>query len=139
MAIVLDGAVYSAPNINEPITQGRAQITGDFTIKQAIELANVLENPLEAPLRIEEERSVDPTLGADSIKAGVNASLFGVVLVSVFMLVYYLLAGLVANVALLLNVVIMLGVMCSIGYHAHAARHRGHRADHRHGGGRQRT
>jgi SecD/SecF fusion protein len=115
MAIVLDGVVYSAPNINEPITGGRAQITGDFTIKQAIELANVLENPLEAPLRIEEERGVDPTLGADSIKAGVNASLMGVILVSAFMIVYYLLAGLVANVALILNVLIMLGVMCSIG------------------------
>jgi SecD/SecF fusion protein len=115
MAIVLDGVVYSAPRINEPITGGRAQITGDFTIKQAIELANVLENPLEAPLRIEEERGVDPTLGADSIKAGINASLLGIALVSSFMLVYYLLAGVVANIALLLNVLIMLGVMCSIG------------------------
>ena len=115
MAIVLDGVVASAPRISEPILGGRARITGDYDIKQAIELANVLENPLEAPVRIEEERGVDPTMGADSIQSGIKASLIGTGAVVAFMLVYYMLAGIVANAALMLNIVILLGVMCSIG------------------------
>ncbi|MBI4664499.1 MAG: protein translocase subunit SecD [Verrucomicrobia bacterium] len=114
LAIVLDGELYSAPVIEEPITGGNAVIRGDFTIKEAYELANVLQNPLEAPVKIVQEYSVEPSLGKDSIRSGIHASLIGTILVSVFMLVYYLLSGLVANVALLLNIVILLGVMCSI-------------------------
>jgi SecD/SecF fusion protein len=113
LAIVLDGELESAPVIEEPIPNGRGIIRGDFTPEEAVELANVLENPLEAPVKIVEERSVDPSLGKDSIKSGVRASAIGAIAVSVFMLVYYLLAGLVANVALILNIIILLGAMCS--------------------------
>jgi SecD/SecF fusion protein len=115
LAIVLDGVLYSAPVIREPITEGNASISGSFDIKEAFELANILENPLEAPVKIEEQRGVGPSLGADSIKSGIRASLYGVIAVAAFMLVYYLWAGAIANVALLLNIVILLGVLCSVG------------------------
>jgi SecD/SecF fusion protein len=115
LAIVLDGVLYSAPRINEPITGGRGQITGQFDLKEAITLANVLENPLEAPVHVVDERSVDPSLGRDAIRSGVMAAIVGTLAVAAFMAVYYLLAGVVANVALLLNIVILLGVMCSVG------------------------
>jgi SecD/SecF fusion protein len=115
MAIVLDGDLYSAPSINQPIEGGNAQITGSFTIEEAQELANVLQNPLKAPLKIDFINDVDPTLGKDSIRSGIHASIYGVVFVSAFMLVYYLVAGLAANVALITNIIILLGVMCSIG------------------------
>jgi SecD/SecF fusion protein len=115
MAIILDGELYSAPVINEPIMGGSGRISGSFDQKEAFELANVLENPLRAPLHIDESREVDPTLGRDSIRSGVNAAIYGVLAVSVFMIVYYLTAGLVANIALVANIIILLGVMCSIG------------------------
>src|SRR5213078_726115 len=107
--------LYSAPNINEPILTGSGQITGHFDEKEAFELANVLENPLRAPLKIIESREVGPTLGRDSIQSGVKAAIYGTLAVSAFMLVYYLIAGLVANVALIANIIILLGVMCSVG------------------------
>jgi SecD/SecF fusion protein len=115
LAIVLDGQLYSAPNIQSPIETGNGQITGRYTIQAAQELANVLQNPLRAPLTIDYSSDVDPTLGADSIRSGVRASIAGVVLVSAFMLCYYLLAGIVANIALVTNIIILMGVMCSIG------------------------
>ena len=115
LAIVLDGLLYSAPVIRSPIETGSGQISGRFDQKTAFELANVLENPLRTPLKIEASRQVDPTLGKDSIRSGVRASLYGTMAVSIFMLVYYLVAGMVANVALLANIIILLGVMCSIG------------------------
>ena len=114
MAIVLDGELKSAPRINGPIEQGRGQITGDYDMREAFELANVLENPLEAPVRIVEENSTGPTLGADSIAKGVRASLIGLIVVAIFMLIYYMRAGLIANFALLLNIVLLLGVLCMI-------------------------
>ena len=80
-----------------------------------MELANVLQNPLKAPLKIVYSSDVDPTLGKDSIQSGIKASIYGVIFVSGFMLVYYLFAGLAANVALVTNIIILLGVMCSIG------------------------
>jgi SecD/SecF fusion protein len=115
LAILLDGQLQSAPVIREPITGGRGQISGSYTDKEAVELANVLENPLKTPVKILESREVDPSLGADSIKKGFNAALYGVIAVAVFMLVYYLMAGLVANVALILNIIILLGIMCYFG------------------------
>ena len=115
LAIILDGELYSAPNINSPIETGNGQITGQFTIEQAMELANVLQNPLKAPLKIVYASDVDPTLGKDSINSGIKASIYGVTFVSGFMLVYYLFAGLAANVALITNIIILLGVMCSVG------------------------
>ncbi len=113
LAIILDGELYSTPRINSEIPQGSGVIEGDFTVKEAFELANVLINPLEAPVQIVEERGVDPSLGHDSIRSGIKASIFGALVVSGFMLGYYLLAGLVANTALLLNIIVLLGVMCS--------------------------
>ena len=115
LAIVLDGELYSAPNIQSAILGGNGQITGRYTIDTAKGLANVLQNPLRAPLKIVFSRDVSPTLGKDSIKSGIQASIYGVVFVSVFMLGYYLLAGLAANVALITNIIILLGVMCSVG------------------------
>jgi len=115
LAIILDGELYSAPQIKQPIETGSGEISGNFDARQAHELANVLENPLKAPLKIIESRDVDPTLGADSIRSGVQAAIIGTIAVAAFMLVYYLFAGVVANAALMLNVVILLGVMCSIG------------------------
>ena len=115
LAIVLDGELYSAPRILGPIEGGRGQITGNFDVKEAFELANVLQNPLEAPVKVIEERTVDPSLGKDSIRSGVNAALYGTLAVAGFMLVYYMFSGLVANVALILNLIILIGVMCSVG------------------------
>jgi SecD/SecF fusion protein len=115
LAIILDKELYSAPVIQTPIETGSGQITGQFDNREAFELANVLENPLRAPLHIEESREVNPTLGRDSIRSGIRAAIFGTLAVSVFMLVYYLAAGMVANVALIANIIILLGVMCSIG------------------------
>lgn len=114
LAIVLDGELYSAPVIQQAITGGSASISGDFTLKEALELSHILENPLEAPLSIEEQRGVDPSLGKDSIRSGVVASIAAALLTFSFMAAFYFLAGLVANVALLMNVIILMGVMCSI-------------------------
>jgi SecD/SecF fusion protein len=115
MAIILDGVLYSAPRIDEPIMNGECNIHGSFTDQDAQGLASVLENPLRAPLHIISSNDVDPTLGKDSIRSGIFASLAAVVFVSLFMLVYYRLAGLTANIALIINVVLLLGVMCSLG------------------------
>jgi len=114
LAIVLDGQLYSAPYINSEIPTGNGVITGNFDVAGARELAGVLENPLKAPLKVISFDNVDPTLGKDSIRSGINASIWGVAAVAVFMLVYYLMAGLVANIALICNVIILIGVMCSI-------------------------
>ncbi|HTL73581.1 MAG TPA: protein translocase subunit SecD [bacterium] len=115
MAIVLDGELYSAPNINSPIETGSGMISGSYTEASARELANVLQNPLKAPLILDSSYDVDPTLGKDSIRSGVQASMWGVIFVAGFMLIYYRLAGLTANIALITNIIILLGVMCSIG------------------------
>jgi len=115
MAIILDGELYSAPQINGPIETGNVEITGTFTPEAAQQLASVLQNPLRSRLQILQINDVDPTLGKDSIASGIKASIYGVIFVSLFMLVYYLVAGLAANVALLTNIIILLGVMCSIG------------------------
>src|SRR6185295_14239431 len=113
LAIVLDGALYSAPVINDVI-HGQGQITGRFEIKEAQTLANILNNPLEAPVKVVDERSVDPSLGKDAIRSGITAAVVGTLAVAAFMAIYYLLSGIVANIALILNLIILLGVMCSI-------------------------
>ncbi len=114
LAIILDGDLYSAPVIRSAIETGSGSISGQFDTKEAFELANVLENPLRTPLTIEASSQVDPTLGKDSINSGIRAAIYGTLAVSIFMLFYYMFAGMVANVALLANIVILLGVMCSI-------------------------
>ncbi|NBR84621.1 MAG: protein translocase subunit SecD [Verrucomicrobia bacterium] len=115
MAIVLDGELYSAPVINEPILGGRGVINGDFDLKEAWQLANVLENPLETPVRLLDTEEVDPSLGKDAIDSGLHSAIFGTLAVAVFMLIYYRKSGFVADVALIFNSIILLGVMCSIG------------------------
>ena len=114
LAIILDGDVVSAPTINGPIPSGNGNITGSFDEKEAASLASSLQNPLKTPLHIIEQRGVDPSLGDDSIKSGIRAAIIGVLAVAGFMLCYYLLAGAVANVALIVNLIILLGVMCSL-------------------------
>jgi preprotein translocase subunit SecD len=114
LAIVLDNTIYSAPVIRERIAGGQAQITGSFTIEEARDLAIVLRaGALPAPVRIEYESIVGPSLGQDSIRQGLTAGLIGSLLVVLFMLVYYRLSGVVANVALALNILILLA---GLGY-----------------------
>jgi SecD/SecF fusion protein len=114
LAIVLDKELYSAPVIQSAIETGSGQITGTFEPAEALRLASILENPLRAPLKIVESQEVGATLGADSIQSGYKSAIYGVLAVSVFMLVYYLLAGMVANVALILNVIILIAAMCAV-------------------------
>jgi preprotein translocase subunit SecD len=114
LAIILDGNVFSAPRINERIPGGRAVITGQFTIEEARDLAIVLRaGALPAPVAIMEERTVGPSLGADSIRRGLIAIFAAGILVFAFMIFYYRLSGLVADVALGLNLLILLAVMAA--------------------------
>jgi preprotein translocase subunit SecD len=115
-AIVLDNEVISAPVIREPITGGSGQITGNFTVQEANDLAILLRaGALPAPLTIIEERTVGPGLGQDSIKAGVSAAYFGTALVIFFMIVTYGLFGLFANIAVAINVGMILGILSFLG------------------------
>ena len=116
LAIVLDGKVYSAPNINERIGGGSGQISGDYTVMEAKDLAIALRSgALLAPIYLMEKRSVGPSLGADSIKASMVALIGGFILVIIFMVVYYRLAGIIANIALIANLLIILAVMSLFG------------------------
>ncbi len=115
LAIVLDGVVQSAPVIRTRIPDGRAVIEGNFTAEDAKFLKTVLQaGALPAPLNLVEERTVGPTLGDDSIKAGMTACAIGLCLVFVFMLVYYKLSGLLANMALVLNLFLLLAAMAAL-------------------------
>ncbi|PIP20289.1 MAG: protein translocase subunit SecDF [Candidatus Omnitrophica bacterium CG23_combo_of_CG06-09_8_20_14_all_40_11] len=112
LAILLDGKVQSAPRIKEAIPSGEAVITGRFSADQAKDLVNVLTSgALPAPMYVEEERTIGPLLGQDSINKGIKASIIGGVLVFIFMAFYYLLVGIIANIALLLNLLIILGML----------------------------
>jgi SecD/SecF fusion protein len=110
-AIVLDGMIQSAPVIRDAIYGGDAVITGRFGEKEARGLASVLENPLQTPVSIEEERSVSPTLGMDSIRASIIAGLMGLAITLVCVLLYYRLAGLIANLALIINLILLMGAL----------------------------
>jgi preprotein translocase subunit SecD len=115
LAIVLDGIIQSDPNIREPITGGSGQISGNFTMEQAKFLATVLKaGALPAPVRVIEERTVGPTLGEDSIKAGVRSCLIGIGLVMLFMGVYYSFSGLIADLAMMINMLFIFGVLASL-------------------------
>src|SRR5437867_11847460 len=107
-AIVLDGGIQSAPVIQDAIYGGDAQITGRFTEEEARSLASVLQNPLQTPVSIEEERSVSPTLGLDSIHASIIAGLIGLGIVLVCVLLYYRLPGLIADLGLVINLILLL-------------------------------
>lgn len=115
-AIVLDNRIVSAPVINSPITTGSGQITGSFTLEEAEQLAVVLRSgALPAKLKVAERRVVDASLGADSIRAGVTASVVGVGMVALFMIAAYGLLGFFSVIALLLNMVLMIGVLSFFG------------------------
>ncbi|NKB24096.1 MAG: protein translocase subunit SecD [Kiritimatiellae bacterium] len=118
LGVVLDQTLYSAPFIRQAIYGGQAIIEGSFSFAEAQELAVVLRaGALPAPIKVLEERVVDPTLGRDSIDSGKRAAIYGGVTVLIFMLVYYMLAGLVANLALLLDIILIpLGMMVAAGF-----------------------
>ena len=115
-AIILDGKVVTAPRINTAITQGSGVISGNFTVKEASDVALLLRaGALPAPLTIIEERTVGPSLGSDSIKYGTIACLAGLALVWVFMLIFYGSFGMIANVALFINIALILTFLSLIG------------------------
>lgn len=116
IAIVLDGMVYSYPNVQTEISGGRSEITGNFTLDEATDLANVLNSgKLPAPATILQEQVVGPSLGQESINAGLISFLLAFVLVLLYMLFFYRGAGVAANIALICNVIFLLGTLLSIG------------------------
>ncbi len=122
MAIVLDSAVISSATVDhdkfpEGILGGHAQISGGgMSEKEARNLASALENPLQTPVVIEEERGASATLGTDSIKSGISAGVGGLVLVLIFVVLYYRFAGLVAVFGLIVNIVLLFGAMAMFGF-----------------------
>jgi SecD/SecF fusion protein len=110
-AIVLDNVIQSAPVIRDAIYGGDAVITGRFMEQEARQLASVLENPLQTPVSIEEERSVSPTLGADSIRASVLAGLVGLAITLVLVSIYYQFAGLIACFSVIINLILLIGAL----------------------------
>ena len=116
IAIVLDGTVYSYPNVNEAITGGSSAITGHFSIDEATDLTNVLKSgKLPAPATIVQEQVVGPSLGAESIRSGLISFLIAFLLVLLYMFLFYKGAGLVADIALLTNVVLLFGILSGFG------------------------
>ncbi len=112
LAIVLDGKVYSAPVIQEKISGGQARITGSFTHEEAHDLAIVLRaGALPAPVKILEERTVGPSLGRDSINKGIKSIIIGGLIVVIFMIVYYKIAGVIADIALIMNLILILACL----------------------------
>ncbi|MBQ6473347.1 MAG: protein translocase subunit SecD [Victivallales bacterium] len=112
LAIVLDGKVYTAPNIREAIDGGQAEISGSFTLEEAKRLASVIASGnVPVTVNIGSEFGTDPTLGADSIRTGVFAALLGLTLVVLFMIWYYRVPGVIAVIALAVNTVLVLGTM----------------------------
>ncbi len=116
IAIVLDGMVYSYPTVQNEITGGSSQITGDFTVEESEDLANVLKSgKLPAPATIIQEQVVGPSLGAESINAGLISFVIAFLLVLIYMVLFYQGAGLVADIALLVNVLFLFGTLVSFG------------------------
>lgn len=112
LAIVWGDRVISNPTINDPIAGGRAEISGSFNQEDAIQLANIIsEGALPIPLTVLEMRFIGPTLGIESIEVGLNSVLIGFLFVMVYMILYYRLAGIVADIALMANVVILIGLL----------------------------
>jgi SecD/SecF fusion protein len=114
LAIVLDGKLYSAPTVNG-VLSSRAQITGTYSQREAIDLANVLNNPLAVELRVDQMYEVQPTLAEGARASSINAAQWGAGLVVGFMLLYYFAGGVVAVISALVNIVIVLGVLASLG------------------------
>ncbi len=116
VAIVLDGYVYSYPTVQAEIAGGRSSITGNFTVNEAKDLANILKSgKLPAPARIIEEAIVGPSLGEEAISSGLTSFIFALLLVLAYMIFYYNGAGVVSNIALLANIFFIFGVLSSLG------------------------
>ena len=116
IAIVLDGMVYSYPTVQNEISGGSSQITGDFTVEESEDLANVLKSgKLPAPATIIQEQVVGPSLGAESINAGLISFVIAFLLVLIYMVLFYQGAGVVADIALLVNVLFLFGTLVSFG------------------------
>lgn len=117
VAVVLDNFVYSAPNVNEPITTGNSQISGSYTIKEAQDLAEILESgKLPAPAKIVQEQQVGPTLGKESVRGGALSFLIAFVVIFSLMLLYFNTGGWVANTALILNLLFTIGILSALGF-----------------------
>ncbi len=114
MAIILDGKLYSAPTVQQEI-RGGAEITGRFSQREALELANVLNNPLKVGMVVDEMYEVGPSLAEDARDASLSAFQIGAVLVILFMIIYYLSAGMVAVISVGINVIIVFGTLSSLG------------------------
>lgn len=116
IAIVLDDLVYSSPNVQNEIPNGRSSINGNFTSEEAGDLANILKaGKLPAPTRIVEEAVVGPTLGAESISQGLWSMVIATIVILIFMVVYYGNSGYIADLAVLANVFFIMGVLASLG------------------------
>ena len=115
LAIVLDGKLYSAPTVREEITSDSAEISGSFSQREAIDLANVLNNPLDVPLSVKEQYEVGASLAEDAIISGRNAFIAGTALTVAFILAFYTVGGVVAAVGMGINVLVVLAVMANIG------------------------
>jgi len=116
IAIVLDDFVYSAPIVRQEISGGRSQISGQFTIAEAQDLANILRaGSLPAPARIVEEAIVGPSLGREAIRSGLTSFLIAFIIVLIYMVIYYNRAGFVADLALVVNIFFIMGVLASLG------------------------
>lgn len=115
LAIVLDGRLVSSPTVRERINSDSARITGSFTQREAFELANALNNPLAVELEVAEMYEVGPTLAKDARNASIRAGIYGGLLVVVFMIIYYGLAGLVAMLTVALNLILVIGALASAG------------------------
>lgn len=122
IAIVLDNIVYSAPNVNDAITTGNSQISGNYTLKEAQDLSEILESgQLTAPARIVQEQVVGPTLGKEAIKGGSLSFLISFLVIFGLMLLYYNTGGWVANSALILNLLFTIGILSALGFTLTAA------------------
>lgn len=117
LGIVLDKKVLYMPSIRERIPGGQVRISGDFTMKEAQDIALVLRaGAFPVPLQVQEERTIGPSLGEDTIRAGIRAAYIAAVLVVLFMLVYYKLSGIIADIALALNLFILLGILAWLNF-----------------------
>ncbi|MBN9484506.1 MAG: protein translocase subunit SecDF [Bacteroidetes bacterium 43-93] len=115
VAVVLDDKVYSAPLVNGEIPNGSTSISGNFSVEQATDLANILKSgKLPAPAHIVQEQVVGPTLGAESIAAGMNSLVISFIVIFILMLVYYNTGGIVANISLVLNVLFTIGILSAL-------------------------
>lgn len=117
IAIVLDNFVYSAPNVNEAITGGNSSISGNYTVKEAQELADILKSgKLTATAKIVQDQVIGPTLGNAALKGGALSFLISFIVIFGLMLVYYNTAGWVANIALILNLLFTIGILAALGF-----------------------